>query len=573
MTEYRIALKNIYISFIVNAFSFFVTFVSIYITNQYLGTTNYGLLNIAIAFVPYITLLTSSIETITIYRLYEPLSKKNYELANRLMQRSLYEYRTRGVISFTGLLIMSAIFPIIIGTSDLIDGVINGLIILAAGLSSLFSFVFSPIYQRVLTVERKGYILQIFDLIGKFLFNGIFIIIVITNAHYGYISNNKWLLVISAFVSNLVGSFSVFIAFGLRKKIAWWFVPKTLRDEVGDQMLRRQILIDGILGQLVLNTSFFVFAIYSNFSPNSFTLAGIYANYFLVKSAVSSLLSVVVNAPGSSYARIYHTGSDVSKLNAFQAYDYLAFIIALISMFFVLFGSPFITSFVISKPAENMVTNINVVADAPTPDQLLSNSFNVWISLIVSLSCFIGIARNSTENYKNITGEYRWKLKFAIYETIINIWVAITSTIIAYYFPNLLNGLFLIFGLILGTVLSTGFRYIALKISVAKSFYKDKTDLRKELLRIFLLEVCPILALSVIFTLTLDLLIGNTKIDLNLNGQGILTLFLIFLVAVSVIMILTTIFIVINPEFRHLTAIKIKELMQYFKNKKQVKKN
>lgn len=572
MNEYKIALKNVYISFIVNLLSLGVSFVSSYTTNQFLGTTNFGFMGIATATMPYISLLLTSIGALTIYRLYEPLSKKNYSLANELMQRSLYEYRTRGAISFLLLLILAIVYPFIIGIGNTTDGWISSLIILAAGFSSLFSFLLSPIYQQILNVERKGYLLQVFDVVGKIFFNGIFIAIVITNSIYNFIGDNKWLLILSAFASNLVGSFGIIVAFILRKKVAPWFVPKILKKDVGDKKIRRQILADALVGQFVTNTSFFVFGIFGQFVTNEIasTLAGIFATYFIVKNSVSSILSIIVSTPATSYARIYHNNDPSYVKFSYKTYDYLCFIFATIAMLYVMLCSPFLTSFIVSDPTINSTnppTNQIIHPGWPTPNQLLGNSFNLWIGLLVGLSCFIDISRLAPENSKSITGDYRWKFRFAIIEAIINITLSIINTIIAYYFPTLLNGLYLIFGLILSNLIAVGFRYISIKISVIKTFCNSSKELWNDILRFIFVEVIFILMISLIFTGMASILFVNLPKHLALTPQTILMLFLIFLISSGVVLTNVVFLILINSSFRKIVALKLIGISKWIQSK------
>ncbi|WP_033160083.1 hypothetical protein [Mycoplasmoides alvi] len=571
MSEYRVVIKNIYISFIVNVISLAISFATSYITNQFLGTTNYGFMGIATALLPYISLLLSGVGSLTVYRLYEPLSKKNYLLANELMQRSLYEYRTRGVISFLLLLLLAVVYPYIIGLNNPTDSLISSLIILAAGLSSLFSFLLSPIYQQILYVERRGYLLQTFDLFGKIFFNSIFIAIVLANNTYQFIGNNKWLLIISAFSGNLLGSFGIIIAFCLRKKIAPWFVPKILKKEVGDKVIRRQILADAFIAQFVVNTSFFIFGIFGQFTTPQIasTLAGIFGTYFVVKNSVSSILSIVVSTPATSYARIYHSTNKEYVKFAYNIYDYSCFIFAIVSMIYVMLCSPFLTSFIVNNPSTNL-SNLNqtdLINNWPTPDQLLNNSFNLWISLLVGLSCFIDLARSSPENTKSISGEYKWKFKFAIVEAIINVALSIINTIIAFYFPNLMNGLYLIFGLILSNLLAVGFRYIAIKLSTIKTFFINKQEYRFALLKFIFIELIFVLVIGITFTLIASFIFTNKPTHLSLNSQTILMLFLVFVISSTVVAIVTFVLVVINPSFRKVVITKLTSSFDLLKEK------
>ncbi|WP_027124132.1 hypothetical protein [Mycoplasmoides pirum] len=571
MSEYKIALKNTYISFIVNIISLVVSFLTAYITNQFLGTSNYGFLNIATAMIPYVTLILGTINTITVYRLYEPLSKKNYVLANELMQRSLYEYRTRGSIAFISLLILALVYPFAINIGNTTDGWISTCIILAAGFSSFFSFLFSPIYQQVLSVERKGYLLQIFDLIGKIFFNAIFIGIVVANHTYNFIGENKWLLILSAFSANLVGSFGIIVAFVLRKKFVPWFVPKMSKKNLGDNSIRRQIIADAFISQFITNTSFFIFGIYGFFSSPEIaaTLAGIFANYFVIKNSISSIMSIIAGTPSMSYARIFHTENKEYVKFAYKTYDYFCFILAMIAMLYVMFCSPYLISFIVNDTTTNANSFLPQVQPIgwPTPNDLLNNSFNLWIGLLVSISCFIELSRSAPENNKSITGEYKWKFKFALVEAIINVSLSIINTIIAFYFPKLLNGLYLIFGLILSNVLAVGFRYIILKISVIKYFYEDKRERRKEILNFIFLELILVLVIGIVFSGVTSAIFINKQIHLSLNGESILILFLIFLISSSVVLIITTILIILNSSFKNVTTLKLKEFYAFIKLK------
>lgn len=558
-SETKIAIKNIYVSFIANFFSLLITFLVTYLMNQFVGTANFGLFSIGISLVPYVTLFLSSIDILSIFRLYEPLSKKNYDLANKLMSRSLYEYRTRGCLSFIGLLIISIIFPFIFGSNGTYDGLLNGLIIFMGGLSSMFSFVFSPIYQKVLIVERKGYILQIFDLLGKIIFNSIFISIIITNYFFKYFENEnlKWIIVISAFVTNSTNSFGILIAFNLRKKICPWFFGKMYKKDVGDSKIRKFIILDSIIAQFVINTTYFTFAIYNNFNANAQLLAGIYGNYFLVKQAVSYLLTIVLNSTSSSLARIYYSSSSFFYQKAYKIYDYFSFVIALLAFFITLIFSPFFATFNTTNSFELKNGNINNGIQ----------TFNIWISFLISLSCFIEVSRNASENLKNIQGQYLWKFKFAIGEAIINVSFTILGITISSIFPWL-NGLGVIASLLIANILATGFRYISIKISILKNFFQYKKNIKIILfLRTIFLESFFVLILGLFFSLFINYYFSSTLV-LNLSWNTVLIFFIIGIITLFLIIFIFLISISFNKELRIF-------LFNYFKNSfmKNKKKN
>lgn len=549
-SETKIAFKNIYITFIISIVSLIISFVTNYLINQFAGVASFGLFSIGLSFIPYVTLFLTSIDVISIYRLYKPLAKKNYDLANKLMSRSLYEYRTRSVVSFLGLLVISFIFPVIFQSTSVYDGVLNGLVILFGGISSMFIFIFSPIYQKVLIVERRGYLLQIFDLIGNVIFSSILIAVVITNSMYNYFDNIKWIIIISIFTKNLSTSFGVFIAFHLRKKICPWFAGKMQKKEVGDAKTRRTIILDTFLTLFVTNTSYFALTIYSNFDINATFLAGVYGNYFMVKGSVSAILGILINSPSSSFARLYNNLEKREVKRILNIYDYFSFLVALSAFFIILIISPFFVSFNTSSSAPQVIgTNI-----MPT--------FNIWIAFLVGLSCYIEIARIPCENFKNIKGEYSWKLKFNIFEVIINVAFTIIGIILSYYFVWL-NGYGVIASLIIANILATGFRYLALKISVIKNYYEQKILLK------IIIEFLFVFILGLFFSLIINSIIpSNIFIDLSWNT--VLFFFIIGIITLFIIFLLLSILFWFNKDFRFFAFSKFKVLVQSLKKVKKI---
>lgn len=548
-SETKIAFKNIYITFIVSIVSLIISFVTNYLINQLAGVSNFGLFSIGLSFIPYVTLFLSSIDIISVYRLYRPLAKKDYELANKLMSRSLYEYRTRSVFSFIGLLIISIIFPVIFNSSTLYDGILNGLVILSGGISSMFIFIFSPIYQKVLIVERKGYLLQIFDLIGNLFFSSILIAIVITNNIFNYFDNIKWVIIISSFTKNLATSFGVFIAFYMRKKICPWFSGKMSKKNVDDGKMRRKITADSFLTLFVINTSYFALTIYSNFDSNATFLAGVYGNYFLLKSSVSSILGILINSPSSSFARIYNNFDKKEVKRVFNIYDYSSFLVAFSSFFIVLIVSPFFVAFNTSDTFSK-INNLSSI-----------HTFNVWIAFLFALSCYIEIARLPHENLKNIRGEYSWKLKFALVETVINISFTIIGIILSYNFIWL-NGLGVVASLIIANILATGFRYINIKISVFKNYYKEK------ILWKFILEFIFIFVLGILFSLIINNILSNS-ISINLSWNTVLFFFIIGTISLFTVSIILFILSYFNKEFRFFIISKFKTSIKSFRENRK----
>lgn len=546
-SETKIAFKNIYINFIVSIIALILSFVTNYLINQFVGVANFGIFSIALSFIPYVTIFLSSIDTISIYRLYKPLAKKDYDLANKLMSRSLYEYRTRSVFSFIGLLIISAVFPVIFQSSDgdIYDAFLNGLVILSGGISSIFVFIFSPIYQKVLFVERKGYLLQIFDLIGNVIFSLILIAIVITNSFYNYFNNIKWVIIISAFVRNLPTSFGIFIAFHLRKKICHWFSGKMLKKEVGDAKIRRKIILDSFLGLFVLNTSYFALTIYNNFDTNATFLAGVYGNYFIIKYAISSVLGILINSPLSSFARLYNNLEKKEVKRILNIYDYFSFLIGTVAFFITLIISPFFVAFNTSGSL-SQVSYQNTVY-----------TFNIWIGFLFGVSCYIEISRIPLENLKSIKGEYAWKLKFNIFEVIINILSTIVGIILSYYF-DWLDGYGVVASLIIANILATGFRYLSLKFSVWKKNYKEKLSLR------LIIEFLFIFVLGIFFSLIINF-IAPKDIFLNLSWNTVLLFFLIGLISLCAIFLLLLILFWFNKGFKDFFILKFKIFIKFIK--------
>lgn len=547
-SETKIAFKNIYITFIISIVSLIISFITNYLINQFAGVANFGLLSIGLSFIPYITLLLSSIDIISVYRLYKPLAKKDYDLANKLMSRSLYEYRTRSIFSFIGLMIISVIFPVIFESNDVYDGVLNGLVILSGGISSMFIFIFSPIYQKVLIVERRGYLLQIFDIVGNVFFSSILITIVITNNIYNYFDNIKWIIIVSIFTRNLSSSFGIFIAFYLRKKICPWFTGKMSKKEVGDKKIRRTIVLDSFLALFVLNTSYFALTIYSNFDANATFLAGVYGNYFIVKSSVSAILNILINSPSSSFARIYNNLEKKEVKRIFNIYDYFAFLIALSSFFIILIISPFFVAFNTSSYTYQSI-NKNII---PT--------FNIWIAFLSGISCYIEIARGPLENLKSIKGEYSWKLKFNIFEVIINCTLTIIGVIFSYYFIWL-GGYGVIASLLIANILATGFRYLALKFSVIKNYYGEKILLR------FFIEFLFIFVLGILFSSMIYNIVPN-NIFLDLSWNTVLFFFLIGIISLFVVFILLLILFFFNKDFSAFAILKFKIFIKSIKKNK-----
>lgn len=528
-SETKIAFKNIYITFIISIVSLIISFITNYLINQFTGVANFGLLSIGLSFIPYVTLFLSSIDILSVYRLYKPLAKKNYDLANKLMSRSLYEYRTRSVFSFIGLLIISVIFPVIFESNDIYDGVLNGLVILSGGISSMFIFIFSPIYQKVLIVERRGYLLQIFDIVGNVFFSSILITIVITNSIYNYFDNIKWIIIISVFTRNLSSSFGVFIAFYLRKKICPWFNGRMAKKEVGDAKIRRTIILDSFLALFVLNTSYFALTIYSNFDINAAFLAGVYGNYFIVKTSVSGILSILINSPSSSFARLYNNLDKKEVKRIFNIYDYFSFLIALSAFFIILIISPFFVAFNTSSSATQII------------DKNIMPTFNIWIAFLSGISCYIEISRGPLENLKSIRGEYSWKLKFNVFEGIINLTFTIIGVILSYYFVWL-GGYGVIASLLIANILATGFRYLALKVSVIRNYYNGKILLR------FIIEFLFIFVLGILFSLIIYYIVPN-NIFLGLSWNTVLFFFLLGIISLSVIFIFLIILFFFNKDF------------------------
>lgn len=345
------------------------------------------------------------------HALFKPYGEENYEKMGAYLRASKLVYRWIGIIIFIlGILLIPSLPVLLKGTQVTDDVVLYFLLFLA---NSVVSYFFT--YNRnVLIASQKNYLIEVIDFLVSTIGAIIQILILYLTRSY---SNYLIAMIITTIMCNVV------ITIFARRELFYDlidFKQKLQKEEI--HQLKKDTL--GNMSSKI--STFFVFGT-DNLLLSGFvgvTMVGIYSNYTLVISGITSLFSQLINPLAGTIGNLANTGNKNAYRQTYFRLYFLNYLLAYFAGLSLLYG-------------------LNPLMNLWFGKKLMLTSFTVILCVI---NFYLGFLRRTQWSFNNSFGLFwyqRWK---ALFETLLNLVLSLLFLIVFHLGVD---------GILLGTILSS----------------------------------------------------------------------------------------------------------------------
>ncbi len=447
----KLAYINIIIGSLVNIVILIISLVRTFLINDVFSIGDFGLLNIALSIIPYLTSTVGCITTYSGIYLIKSYNLGDYNSLNKQIAQIIRVWRKRFIYYVFSTILVSILFPFIIGEWHTGDDWLNALLVFANSLGSTMMYIVLPIELIILTIMRKTYLRSLIQVACYTIVNVFIFTYLILEKQYHFISvKSTWNLIIILGLQGLSTFFITFTARMMRKKIMPWYkrVKETENFSNGEKRNIKYIWISSFFSQLVLNADLFMLAVYSNFAKNALDIAGIYAIYLMSANAIMDFAKTMINAPMYSMAKQHTDNNGKISFEAISLYEDVGIFIGFMAMAAGPVIMPLISSVISGE----------------------NKYYYPWLGLVLMVPSLIMMIKQPLENFLSINKEFKVKSSLSLVEVIINIIISSIGLIIAYYLART-NIVLTMTLLVLGTSLALFVRHICLYVYIHKNYF------------------------------------------------------------------------------------------------------
>lgn len=404
------SMKNAKVGVIFNFTNLILSFVSRSIFIYYLGVNLLGLNTVLVNLIGMLNLIELGIGTAVNYELYKPLQEKNYQKISEIMAifRKMYKYV--GVIVFIiGLALIPFLKYFVKGSVPLNQVIIYYMIIL---ISTAGTYFFS--YKQTLVyADQKNYIATSISGISNITKVIIQIICIIVFKSYlswvilGLIFNFIFLILTNRKIDSLYGD-RIDLKYDKSIKELTKNNPSLMKNI-------KNIFCHQFATIIFQKTDPLIIAAYSTLRES-----GIYSNYLLILTGVSTITSTILTAMEASIGNLIASESVEKTIDVFRELSFGTNIFSIIICFPLYM--------VINKFIEFWVG----------PNYLFGSS----IVLVLIINFYITMNRAVIQNFKSCYGIY-W-----------DVWAPVVESIINIVFSILIASRYGIIGIFIGTLIS-----------------------------------------------------------------------------------------------------------------------
>ena len=296
------------------------------------GSEINGVVSTVNSFISYFSYLEAGLGLTMIHSLFKPLADRDYSQLNSLLSYSKKKYKEISIVYFVLVLFASFFFPIVNPTAALGKVEFFGLV-LVIGLYGALDFYTMAKYRVLLTADRKEYVISNAMIVAQLL-RFVFV--------WGLLHLN-----LSVAVVKIVPVLTLL----LRSVILNWYIRRNYSNV--DYKVPpcytvegKQQQYDALLLQISISTSISLpTIIISQFL--GFKEANVYAVYYLVISAMISIISALSSSVSPMLGRSIAQGEKIS--GTYNVYDYIVSYV--ITVFFA-------TTTVMILPFIKLYTNV-----------------------------------------------------------------------------------------------------------------------------------------------------------------------------------------------------------------------
>lgn len=384
------------------------------------GSEINGLLSSVTNIYAYVAIVEAGITAASCQALYKPVAEKKQDRINAVMSATNEYYHRAGMIYFTLILLLSALYPLIIHSE--ISYITIFQVILFNGIGNVINFFFHGKYLILLKADGKNYIRTGLDTV----INAVKQISKIFLIRYGFD-------VVSVQFASMMVSFlqMVYISLYVRKNYSWIDL-KVMPDKSAISQ-SRNVFVHEINYLITSNADTVLLSIFTTLQTVS-----VYSLYNLLFSMINRILRTIRESLEFKIAYLYHTNNKefLKTFRTFEAYYMMmAFSAFTITSYFV---TPFIKLYTAG------------VSDAQYVD-----SFIPYLFVIINL---LSCGRYPLDAMVHISGHFKRTQRSAACESCINV---VTSVILIQFLG--------IYGVLLGTIFSSLYRAAYLVCYVNKN--------------------------------------------------------------------------------------------------------
>lgn len=392
------------------------------------GSETNGMINSINQFVTYLGLFEAGIGSAALQALYKPVAENNHNSVNKVITALHHDYKRVGTFYFLTLVVLSLAYPLIIirEGSELRFAEV-ALCVFFSGFGNVVLFFVQGKYRILLTAEGKSYILTNLQTIISVLISIAKIILLRLGFNIIYV-------IVSTFAFNLIQA--VYIVWLIKKAYSWVDIRNS--SEKGQYVIQQKgyVFIHQIAGMIFLNTDVIILTMVCGLKTVS-----VYAMYKMIISNVEKLMRIPLDATSFALGQMYNTDEKnktayANVLDCFEVYYSAAYFAVYAAVFCLL--APFLRLYTAG------ITDINYL-----------NPILPYMFIAAELLTFMRYLSLNTITY---AGKFRDTTPQTIIETVINLGV---SLICVFRFG--------IIGVLLGTIVALGYRYIDVVIYVNRN--------------------------------------------------------------------------------------------------------
>ena len=372
------------------------------------GSEVNGLLSSLSQFLVYLGLFEAGIGAATLQALYKPVAQNDWDNINGILSASNKYYKQTGKLYFIGLILLSAIYPLV-AKSTLSYFTVFGSVFFS-GIGNVVLFYFQGKYTYFLHAEGKNYIITNLSTLITIL-NGIAKIVLI--------NLNVNIVIILAITFLIQCIQAVYIMWYMRryKKLNLNVEPNL--DSVSQ---KNSILIHQISTLVFQNTDVFILTLACDLK-----VVSVYSIFKLVTTQLQNILNIPINSIKFALGQCFQTNISLFKkrIDIVESF-YSAILYALFSVALFLF-LPFMRLYTAG------VTDINYI--------------DPWLALLFVIISLLDKSRTSMLLPIEFAGHFKNTIRQTVTESAINLIVSI----IGVYFMG-------IYGVLIGTIVALAYR-------------------------------------------------------------------------------------------------------------------
>lgn len=389
---------------------------------NYIGSDGNGLVATATQLLTFLALLESGFTVAVLVRLYRPYETGDITTLNRYLSYAKKKFQNIGMLYFVCGMLLTFIYAPFVQTDEpvWVTMTVIGLSVCA----SAFSFYYVSKYNIILQASQSEYI--------------IYAVQIVTNVLM-YLSE----IAVIQITKDIVCVRACVLLFGLANGLILSKVVKKKFLTIDYNVDFQGIKVSGTQDMLLVYICGILFSafpvLYLSFFANT-KVASVFMVYNIIFGAVTSMVSVVVNAPRNAWGQILHNVQEKNRVvKIFSESEFLAVLTtcSLLSVAYVLI-IPFIRCYV------SGVHDINYV------DEMLA--------LFLLINSLISLIRTPSGLFMEVNGNFGVRRKSHMFAEIIYFIFAVVG---AFFYK--------LYGVLFGSILAHGFLLI---YEVAYTRYK-----------------------------------------------------------------------------------------------------